>query len=199
MKDGTCMPTSCTFVDSLGICLRSDLSKETLWWPYLLVVLLLLAIGLTIFWWIRRSRRLRRENTAAFAATLDDTEIERRVAGIGGIFKMLNSMRMRTPARESFHIPDLDGPPPAYNDKGGRPVFSITPPSPTAQGPIRAPANRERYDDVHHGAFENKREHQRQVSFSDDEASWPQDIKYSSKDKDDGSSNEKVRAQHCMV
>jgi hypothetical protein len=198
------MPTSCTLIDSLGMCLRSDLSKEKLWWPYLLVVLLLLATGLTIFWWIRRTRRLRREHTAAFAATLDDTEIERRVAGIGGIFKMLNSMRMneRTPARDSFRSSDPEGPPPAYNDKSGQPMFSITPPSPTAQGPLRAPAIRERYDDVHHGAFEGRREH-KQVNFSGEtlteESSWVEDVKYGSKDKDDGSGNEKVQAQHCMV
>lgn len=197
MKDGTCTATSCTLVDGLGICLRSDLSKETLWWPYVLVVALLAVIGLFVFWWIRRSRRLRREHTAAFAATLDDNEIHRRARGIGGIFKMLNSMRMNElrPARESFHSDGLEGPPPAYNDKGGQPVFSITPPSPIAQGPLRASAIRERHDDDHLGAFENMRERPKQVSFADgstDATAWPVD-------KKDTLPEEKARGQHCMV
>ena len=201
MKSGTCSPVSCTFISGLRMCLRSDSSKETLWWPYLLVVLLLLAIGLSAFWSIRRSRRLRKENTAAFAATLDDNDVERRVAGIGGIFRLLNTMRAneKSPARESFFVsPAIDGPPPAYTSKSNQPVFSITPPSPTAQGPARAAFVKEGHDDDQLEAFEGKRGLSRQVSFIQGYSkrdSWAK-IRKSSKEfvEIDGKRNE-----HCMV
>ena len=199
MKDGTCTPASCTLVDGLGICLRSDLSKEKMWWPYLLVILLLAIFGLITFWWIRRSRRLRRQHTAAFAASLDDNAIDRRARRVGGIRKMLDNMRMneRSTARDSFHSLDLEGPPPAYSeDKSAYPVFSITPPSLTVQGPPRAPATRERYDDAHHEAFETIREYPNRASVTSNVAevvpSWSADRKVALPD-------ERARAQHGMV
>ena len=201
MKAGTCSPVSCTFISGLGMCLRSDSSKETLWWPYLLVVLLLLAIGLTAFWWIRRSRRLRKEHTAAFAATLDDTEVERRVAGIGGIFRLLNVMRAneKSPARESFFVsPAIDGPPPAYTSKLNQPMFSITPPSPTAQGPARAAFVKQGHDDDQLEAFESKRGLSRQLSFVRGDSkreSWATDTKASKESVEDVGK----RHEHCMV
>jgi hypothetical protein len=162
-----------------------------------LVVLLLLAIGLIAFWWIRRSRRLRKENTAAFAATLDDTEVERRVAGIGGIFRLLNTMRAneKSPARESFFPSAIDGPPPAYSNQ---PVFSITPPSPTAQGPARAAFVKEGHDHDQLEAFEGKRGLSRQVSFVQGDSkrdSWAKDTRSSNGSAEDDSK----RHEHCMV
>ncbi|KAJ9116594.1 hypothetical protein QFC20_000527 [Naganishia adeliensis] len=88
----------------LGVCFQDDNDNGNTWWPWLLSVMLLLAIFGTVAWWVYRSRRQRRENTAAFAATLDDKEIDKRMAGLAGVFQILNPHKShnRTPSRESF-------------------------------------------------------------------------------------------------
>jgi hypothetical protein len=205
MRGGICSPVSCTFIPGLGMCLRSDSAKETLWWPYLLLVAFLLTLGSLVVWWVRRSRRHRREHTAAFAATLDDTQVERKIAGVGGIFKLLHTMRLdeKSPARESFHSPDVgpaDGPPPAYTTTGTtrstRPViFNVTPPSPTAKGLARASSVKRGHEDQHLGAFEGERRLARQVSFA-----IPGDSKKDSSPVDEKSESAmSVRHEHCMV
>lgn len=175
MKSGSCYAAECAVVPGLGICIDSDISKEAMWWPYLLVVSGLLGLLGAIFWWIRRSRRLRREQTAAFAATMDDNEVDKRLQGFN-VFEMLRNMRKneKSPTtRESFFSvgPDSHPAPPAYEPRQMKgafadPSFSITPPSPTATGPARAPYIRDADDKEYMDGYEGKRL-PRRVSFAD--------------------------------
>lgn len=104
LKGGSCGYGGCPVVQDLGVCLQDDNDNGNTWWPWLLSVLLLLAIFGSVAWWVYRNRRHRRANTAAFAATLDDQEIEKRMAGLAGVFQILNPRKThtRTPSRETF-------------------------------------------------------------------------------------------------
>lgn len=104
LKGGSCGFGGCSIVQDLGVCLQDDNDNGNTWWPWLLSVMLLLAIFGTVAWWVYRSRRQRRQNTAAFAATLDDKEIDKRMAGLAGVFQILNPRKThtRTPSRETF-------------------------------------------------------------------------------------------------
>jgi hypothetical protein len=205
MKGGSCYtPSSCTPVPGLGICLRSDISKETLWWPYVLVVGFLLGILGMLFWWIRRTRRHRREETAAFAATVDDNEVNKRIQGMGGLFKMLNTMRMneKTPVRESFFSAgNTLAPPPAYSpsDNKHRGSFELMVPSPTLAGPPRVPIATEDTKSYPLEEFVSSRPlSKRSVSFAD-QSVWFIDKKDSrafSDTKDRGNTSRKA---HCQV
>lgn len=140
MKGGTCSAASCTLAPGLGMCLTTDTDKEVMWWPYVIAIGLCLGLGGGIFWWIRRSRKLRREQTACFAATLDDKEVDRRVQGLGGIFKMLDTMKKRQePVPGTQEYQHTSGPPPAYSydssaDKPKHVGFDlkVIPPSPAS-------------------------------------------------------------------
>lgn len=104
LKGGSCGYGPCQVAQDLGVCFQDDNDNGNTWWPWLLSVMLLLAIFGTVAWWIYRSRRQRRETTAAFAATLDDKEIDKRMAGLAGVFQILNPHKShnRTPSRENF-------------------------------------------------------------------------------------------------
>lgn len=102
LKGGTCSHGVCSVVPDLGICLQNDSDNGNTWWPWLLSVILFSMTCGTIGWCVFRSRRQRKGATAAFAATLDDKAIDKRLAG--GIFHILNPNKThnRTPSRESF-------------------------------------------------------------------------------------------------
>jgi hypothetical protein len=102
LKGGACEHGVCDVVSDLGICLQDNNDNGNTWWPWLLSVMLFVTTCATIAWCVFRSRRQRRGATAAFAATLDDKAIDKRLAG--GIFHILNPNKThnRTPSRESF-------------------------------------------------------------------------------------------------
>jgi hypothetical protein len=107
LKGGSCGYGVCDVVLRLGICLNDDNDNGNTWWPWLLSVLLTVSIFAGIFWWVWRSRRQRRQATAAFAATLDDSEVDKKMAGLSNIFQILNPYKVhgRSPSRESFLLP----------------------------------------------------------------------------------------------
>lgn len=79
LKSGRCEAVTCAFAIGLGVCLDELVLRVDKRWAAFVVLPVLIAIGLTGWWYVRRERRKTREATQAFADSLDDKTIRDRL------------------------------------------------------------------------------------------------------------------------